>query len=153
MTENIPSPDELLAARLRALGHPARLAILRALAARDTCLCGEIVRGLSLAQSTVSQHLKVLKEAGFIAGTVEGPRSCYCLDRGNLAAFAAEFSGLLAQVAAAAALPMAPAATDTLESCNPPMPRPAGSPAAERLESAAELPISTASAGEMPTGS
>ena len=152
MTKNVSSPDELLAARLRALGHPARLAILRALAERDTCLCGEIVRGLPLAQSTVSQHLKVLKQAGFIAGTVEGPRSCYGLDRGNLTAFAAEFSTLLAQVAAAAAVPIAADAGDTLESCNPPMPRTAGSPTAGCLESASEHPISTASAGEMPAG-
>ncbi|MDF2999787.1 MAG: transporter related protein, partial [Xanthobacteraceae bacterium] len=69
--------------RLRALAHPARLAILRALAAADRCQCGQIVRGLTLAQSTVSQHLKVLKEAGLITGTIEGPRSCYCLDRRN----------------------------------------------------------------------
>ncbi|MFT0859532.1 ArsR/SmtB family transcription factor [Ancylobacter sp. G4_0304] len=80
-----PIDDELLALRLRALGHPARLAILRALARADRCHCGEIVRGLPLAQSTVSQHLKILKDAGLIDGTVEGPRSCYCLDRTALA--------------------------------------------------------------------
>lgn len=85
MTAMAPIDDDLLALRLRALGHPARLAILRALARADRCHCGEIVRGLPLAQSTVSQHLKILKEAGLIDGTVEGPRSCYCLDREALA--------------------------------------------------------------------
>lgn len=90
------SDDDLLALRLRALAHPARLAILRALAAADRCQCGEIVRTLPLAQSTVSQHLKVLKEAGLIAGTIEGPRSCYCLDRENVAGLAAQFAALVA---------------------------------------------------------
>ncbi|MBB3770097.1 ArsR family transcriptional regulator [Angulomicrobium tetraedrale] len=88
--------DDLLALRLRALAHPARLAIVRALAAADRCQCGEIVRGLTLAQSTVSQHLKVLKEAGLITGTIEGPRSCYCLDRESLAALATQVGTLFA---------------------------------------------------------
>lgn len=91
--------DELLALRLRALAHPARLAIMRALAQVDRCQCGEIVRGLPLAQSTVSQHLKVLKEAGLITGTIEGPRSCYCLDRDTLAALARQVGPLLATLA------------------------------------------------------
>ena len=69
------------AARLaKALAHPARLAILQTLARRGTCICGEIVEVLPLAQATVSQHLKVLREAGLIQGEVDGPRSCYCLD-------------------------------------------------------------------------
>lgn len=75
-----------LAGILKALGHPARLDILRVLAARATCVCGEIVDELPLAQATVSQHLKVLKEAGLIQGEVDGPRVCYCLDREALAA-------------------------------------------------------------------
>lgn len=91
--------DELLALRLRALAHPARLAILRALAAADRCQCGQIVRGLTLAQSTVSQHLKVLKEAGLITGTIEGPRSCYCLDRETVAVLARQLGPLLAHLA------------------------------------------------------
>lgn len=104
--------DDLLALRLRALAHPARLAILRALARADKCQCGEIVRGLSLAQSTVSQHLKVLKEAGLIAGTIEGPRSCYCLDRAVVAELAATLSPLLAEwTAAPVALENRPADT------------------------------------------
>lgn len=96
--------DDLLALRLRALGHPARLAILRALARAEKCQCGEIVKGLPLAQSTVSQHLKVLKEAGLITGTIEGPRSCYCLDRAVLAALAAALGPLLAEWAEPTAL-------------------------------------------------
>ena len=63
----------------RALGHPARLAILQTLAARTTCVCGELVDELPLAQATVSQHLKELKTAGLIQGTVEGTRVCYCI--------------------------------------------------------------------------
>lgn len=95
MTMSTSDTDELLALRLRALAHPARLAILRALAAVERCQCGQIVRGLTLAQSTVSQHLKVLKEAGLIAGTIEGPRSCYCLDRKAFAELAAEIGPFL----------------------------------------------------------
>lgn len=87
--------DYLLALRLRALGHPARLAIIRALAIAERCQCGEIVKVLPLAQSTVSQHLKILKEAGLIAGTIEGPRSCYCLDKNNLASLGDEFIALM----------------------------------------------------------
>lgn len=68
------------AAWAKALAHPARIAILKVLARRDTCICGEIVDELPLAQSTVSQHLKALKEAGFIQGDIDGPRTCYCLD-------------------------------------------------------------------------
>jgi ArsR family transcriptional regulator len=70
-----------LAKLCKALGHPARVAIVRQLAARrGTCTCGEIVDQLPLAQSTVSQHLKVLKDAGLILGEVEPPRVCYCLN-------------------------------------------------------------------------
>ena len=74
-----------IAAYARAIAHPARVAILETLAERSTCVCGEIVDELPLAQSTVSQHLKELKEAGLIKGEIEGPRTCYCLDRKNLA--------------------------------------------------------------------
>lgn len=69
-----------LAAWTKALGHPARIAILRELALRKECVCGEIVEILPLAQSTVSQHLKALLEAGLIQGRVDGPRSCYCIN-------------------------------------------------------------------------
>jgi DNA-binding transcriptional ArsR family regulator len=77
---------EQRAEQLKALAHPRRLAILEILAERGTCICGQLVSELPIAQATVSQHLKVLKEAGFIQGTVDGPRSCYCLDPQALAA-------------------------------------------------------------------
>ncbi len=76
--------DEALAQLARALAHPARVRLLRILVARGTCVCGELVAELPLAQSTVSQHLKVLKDAGLVRGTVEGPRTCYCVDVGVL---------------------------------------------------------------------
>ena len=69
-----------LADLAKALGHPARVAILKELANRNVCVCGEIVDTLPLAQSTVSQHLKELKAAGLISGTVEGVKSCYCIN-------------------------------------------------------------------------
>jgi len=72
--------DAELATLSKAAGHPVRVRILRILARRRTCVCGEIVEELPLAQSTVSQHLKILKEAGLIRGTVDGPRVCYCLE-------------------------------------------------------------------------
>ena len=75
-----PEADGELAALAKALGHPARVRILRLLSRRTGCICGEIVGELDLAQSTVSQHLKVMKEAGIIQGEVDGPRVCYCLD-------------------------------------------------------------------------
>lgn len=71
--------DEELAVLAKALGHPARVKILRILARRSECLCGELVDELPLAQSTVSQHLKILKQAGLVRGSVDGPRVCYCL--------------------------------------------------------------------------
>ena len=74
------SSDAELAALAKALGHPARVAILRRLLVQGECVCGEIVSGLPLAQATVSQHLKVLKSAGLISGEVDGPRVCYCVN-------------------------------------------------------------------------
>jgi len=75
-----PAADEELAAYAKALGHPARVQIVRLLTQRTACVCGDIVDELPLAQSTVSQHLKVLKEAGLIRGEVDGPRVCYCIE-------------------------------------------------------------------------
>lgn len=68
-----------LARLAKALGHPIRVRILRYLAGRDSCMCGDLVEELTVAQSTVSQHLKILKEAGLIQGTIEPPRVCYCV--------------------------------------------------------------------------
>jgi DNA-binding transcriptional ArsR family regulator len=75
-----PEADEELAELTKAIGHPARVQILRLLVRKSGCVCGEIVDELPLAQSTVSQHLKVLKECGLIRGDVDGPRVCYCIE-------------------------------------------------------------------------
>ena len=92
-TETCPSPPapdedvtveafdgEELATYAKALGHPARVAIVRLLIEKEACICGEIVEELPLAQSTVSQHLKKLKEAGLIRGDIDGPSVCYCIE-------------------------------------------------------------------------
>ena len=73
-----------LAGLARALGHPARVRILRLLLDRSSCVAGELSDELPLAASTVSQHLKLLKEAGLIKGEIDGPRRCYCVDRSVL---------------------------------------------------------------------
>ncbi len=73
-----------LAALAKALGHPARVRILRILLARQACVCGQIVDELPLAQATVSQHLKVLRESGLVQGEIDGPRVCYCVNRERL---------------------------------------------------------------------
>jgi len=78
---------EIFAALCKALGHPARVMIINYLKKIDRCLCGDIVELLPLAQSTVSQHLKSLKDAGLIKGEVEGPRTCYCLNKTMLEKF------------------------------------------------------------------
>jgi ArsR family transcriptional regulator len=63
-----------------ALAHPARVRILRILTARQACICGELVDQMPLAQSTVSQHLKILKESGLVQGEIDGPKVCYCVN-------------------------------------------------------------------------
>ncbi|HPG06291.1 MAG TPA: metalloregulator ArsR/SmtB family transcription factor [Saprospiraceae bacterium] len=78
--EAFTDTDQQLALWAKALSHPARIAILRELAQRNACICGELVANLPLSQATVSQHLKVLKEAGLIDGEIDGPRICYCID-------------------------------------------------------------------------
>ncbi|MEJ7823599.1 MAG: metalloregulator ArsR/SmtB family transcription factor [Chitinophagaceae bacterium] len=72
--------DNRLAKYAKALAHPARIAILQLLAKKQTCMCGDIVDEIPLSQSTVSQHLKELKEAGLIKGDIEGAKICYCID-------------------------------------------------------------------------
>jgi DNA-binding transcriptional ArsR family regulator len=80
----IPLEKQRLAQMLKALGNPIRFQIVETLAERYMCITAEIVETTPLAQSTVSQHLKVLKEAGLIRGEIEGPATCYCLDVGNI---------------------------------------------------------------------
>ena len=86
--------EEELAALAKAIGHPARVKILVILARRTACVCGDIVDQLPLAQSTVSQHLKMLKEAGLIRGEVDGPRTCYCIEPRALRRLKALVAGL-----------------------------------------------------------
>jgi ArsR family transcriptional regulator len=86
--------DTELADLAKALAHPARVQILRLLARRPSCVCGEIVEELPLAQSTVSQHLKVLKEARLVQGQVDGVSVCYCLEPQTLRRLKALVGGL-----------------------------------------------------------
>ena len=85
--------DEIQIAEIaKALSHPARIAILKEIAKRESCICGEIVEVLPLAQSTVSQHLKELLNAGVLSGTVDGTKSCYCINWKVFAEFEKTFS-------------------------------------------------------------
>jgi ArsR family transcriptional regulator, arsenate/arsenite/antimonite-responsive transcriptional repressor len=79
-----PAADEQLAGLAKALAHPVRVQIVRILAQTEGCVCGDLVEALPLAQSTVSQHLKVLKEAGLVRGMLDGPRVSYCIDPAGL---------------------------------------------------------------------
>ena len=82
-------PEESLAKLFKALAHPTRIKIIEHLKTIDQCICGEIVSLFPLSQSTISQHLKSLKEAGLVIGEVEGPRTCYCINRDMLEQFKA----------------------------------------------------------------
>lgn len=79
-TEEFSKTQNDLAVLTKALGHPARIAILQFLIKSKSCVCGDIVDELPLSQSTVSQHLKELKNAGLIKGDIDGPSVCYCVD-------------------------------------------------------------------------
>jgi ArsR family transcriptional regulator len=79
-TDHFTEQQNQLATLAKALGHPARIAILDYLLQVNTCICGDIVKELPLAQPTVSQHLKELKNAGIIKGNIEGNAICYCID-------------------------------------------------------------------------
>jgi DNA-binding transcriptional ArsR family regulator len=79
-TEQFTKEENEIASFAKAISHPARIAILNKLAEKNMCVCGEIVEVLPLSQSTVSQHLKELKEQGIIQGTIDGPKSCYCIN-------------------------------------------------------------------------
>lgn len=79
-SEEFSVRDNRIATYAKALAHPARVAILKLLIQRQACICGDIVDELPLSQSTVSQHLKELKEAGLIKGDITGAKVCYCID-------------------------------------------------------------------------
>ena len=79
-TEEFTIKDNKIAKYAKALAHPARVAILQLLIKKQACICGDIVDELPLSQSTVSQHLKELKESGLIKGDIDGVKICYCID-------------------------------------------------------------------------
>lgn len=92
-TEFYSSTQNEIASIAKALGHPARIAIIEYLLKVDSCICGDIVNELPLAQPTISQHLKELKNCGIIKGSIEGTAICYCIDEKVLKRFLTYFSG------------------------------------------------------------
>ena len=86
-SEHFTAEQNEMAVLAKAMGHPARIAIMEYLLSVDTCICGDIVNELPLAQATVSQHLKELKKAGLIQGTIEGNAICYCVNETTLEKF------------------------------------------------------------------
>lgn len=87
-----------IASILKAIAHPARIAILEYLVKVDACICGDIVNELPLAQPTVSQHLKELKNAGLIKGSIEGTSICYCVDKATVARIQTYFFGIASKL-------------------------------------------------------
>jgi DNA-binding transcriptional ArsR family regulator len=94
-TDHFSNEQNQLAAIAKALGHPARVAIMEHLASVNACVCGDIVDELPLAQPTVSQHVKELKNAGLIKGTIEGNAICYCINYETLQLLADRINALL----------------------------------------------------------
>ncbi|WP_207531849.1 ArsR/SmtB family transcription factor [Desertivirga arenae] len=82
-TEIFSEEQNKLAVLLKAIAHPARIAILQEIIKANACICGDLVNELGLAQATISQHLKELKNAGLIQGTIEGVSVCYCIHSEN----------------------------------------------------------------------
>ena len=97
-TEHFTAEQNEMANLMKALAHPARIAIIDYLLKVNACICGDIVNELPLAQPTVSQHLKELKNAGIIKGTIEGTAICYCINSEALKKFDTYFSGITSQL-------------------------------------------------------
>lgn len=97
-TEHFKAKQNDIATLAKALGHPARVAIIDYLLKVDACICGDIVNELPLAQPTVSQHLKELKNAGLIKGEIEGNTICYCIDEKNFNKLQSYFSNILQNI-------------------------------------------------------
>ncbi len=93
-TDHFTDKQNQIAVIMKALGHPARVAIIDYLLTVDTCICGDIVAELPLAQPTVSQHLKELKTAGLIKGNIEGNAICYCIDEAAFQKFQSYLAGI-----------------------------------------------------------
>jgi predicted transcriptional regulator len=98
-TEAFTAQQNSIATIAKALGHPARIAIIEYLLSVNSCICGDIVNELPLAQATVSQHLKELKNAGLIKGTIEGTSICYCIDEKAIDMLQGYFGGIAAKLA------------------------------------------------------
>ncbi len=96
-TELFSTRDNEIALIAKAFGHPARVAILQHLFKIDSCVCGDLVHEIGLAQPTISQHLKELKQLGLIKGNVEGTSVCYCIDKDNWTRMKALMSDFLNQ--------------------------------------------------------
>jgi len=94
-TDQFTESQNELALIAKALGHPARIAIMQYLAQAQSCICGDIVNELPLAQATVSQHLRELKNAGLIKGSIEGTAICYCIDEERLEKMLHSFQELI----------------------------------------------------------
>ena len=97
-TESFTEAQNEIATLAKALGHPARVAIMEYLMKVDGCICGDIVNELPLAQPTVSQHLKELKNAGLIKGNIEGNAICYCIEENAIKKLVEYFAGIAMQV-------------------------------------------------------
>ncbi len=97
-TELFSADQNRLATIAKALGHPARIAILEYLMKKGTCVCGDLVDELPLSQATISQHLKALKEAGIIKGNIDGIFRCYCIDAKQCNSLIAGFSSLFTRL-------------------------------------------------------
>jgi ArsR family transcriptional regulator, arsenate/arsenite/antimonite-responsive transcriptional repressor len=97
-TDYFTNKQNTIATLAKALGHPARVAIIDYLLKVDACICGDIVNELPLAQPTVSQHLKELKNAGLIKGSIEGNTICYCIDEKALDKLQHYFANISAQL-------------------------------------------------------
>ena len=97
-TDHFTAEQNQLASRMKALGHPARIAIMEYLIKVDTCICGDIVNELPLAQPTVSQHLKELKTAGLIKCSIEGTAICYCVDKEAISELQQYFANMALQL-------------------------------------------------------
>ena len=97
-TEHFTNKQNEMALLMKALGHPARIAIIDYLLKVNTCICGDIVNELPLAQPTVSQHLKELKNAGLIKGNIEGNAICYCIDESTFLKFQNFLSELFGKI-------------------------------------------------------
>lgn len=94
-TEIFTAEQNQLAQFLKAMAHPARIAILQRILISSTCICGDLVEELGLAQATISQHLKELKNAGIIQGTIEGVSVCYCINPKTWALMETQINGFL----------------------------------------------------------